>query len=295
MVALAGFASTSSLLASVPSFVRQCEAVMPDRNSVGVYGDSGLAYLLSERRVVDLPGIYSPELFDGRWPVGQLEILKNEPVTRFDYWLLNPSEVEKDIGFKLEKNCGRQLSVGPNGMELLRADWSRFDVAGQVPKAPSPQMKLKARVDVAYAKDERNAEYEILPRYGHVNFLGISRWGKLGPREIIECGRLVVGQDEMTIPTEPGKELAIIMRTVDECRAIQNGEFGSTLRIYAFANPLKLNLCVNGVLVGTQSVSLATNAFSDVTFTIPGKFITNERSRIAFCGDHVAYAYWFYQ
>lgn len=294
VAAFASFVRTSRTLAGVPSFVRECEAVMSERKAVGGNAASQVAYCFSDRRVAQLCGIYSPEFFDGRWPEGVLEILKNEPTTRFEYWLSDTHEQEV-IGFKLEKNCGRQLLVGPNGLELLQTDWSRFDTAGQVPKSPQPRMSLKARVDVAYAKDERDAEYEILPRYAHVNFVGISKLGKLGTREIIESGRLVVGQDEMTIPTKPGRDLSIVMRTGDECKAFQDGEFGSTLRTYAFANPLKLNLQVDGVPAGMGEAQLATNAFSDVTFTIPGKFITKERSRIAFCGDHVAYAYWFYQ
>ena len=188
---------------------------------------------------------------------------------------------------------GEQIIVGPLSFELQKADWSRFNAAARAPVALKGS--LRSRVDVAYGTDERKADYEILPSYAHVRFLPILTHAKLGDADLIEGGRLVVGQDEMSVPTVPGKDMFVVMRTIDQCTVVQNGEFIQSSRSVSFANPLKLNLQVDGVPAGMGEAQLATNAFSDVTFTIPGKFITKERSRIAFCGDHVAYAYWFYQ
>lgn len=296
VVSYANFAAASRQMAPVPTFARLCDQTMRPKAAVGTNGHPGMAYFFSDdRRVVNLSGIYSPELFDGEWPVGQFEILKNEPTTRFDYWLVEAAKLERELGFKLEETCGRQMLVGPDGFELMQADWSRLTAAAQSAPPPGTAWTLAARVDVGYAKDERAAAYEILPRYAHVDFLPFLVKGKLGGTPILEGGRLVVGQDEMTVPTHPGRDLVVVLRTGDRCRAIQNGGFSTVERLYAFANPLKLNLQVDGVPAGMGVAQLATNAFSDVTFTIPGKFITKERSRIAFCGDHVAYAYWFYQ
>lgn len=295
VVALASFSGTSRLMAGFASFARQCDEVIPAGASVGTTGYTGIAYFLSERRVVNLPGVYSPELFNGEWLVGQFEILKNEPKTRFDYWQLEAEELDRELGFKLEGTLGRQVLVGPHGHELLLADWSPLTAAAGVSQLPGTAREMKARVDVGYEKEERGADYEILPRYVDVSFAPFLKKGENAGKTIVEGGRLVVGQDEMTIPTVPGKDLTVVMRTGDRCKAVQKSEFTSARRSYEFANPLKLNLQVDGVPAGMGVAPLATNAFSDVTFTIPGKFITKERSRIAFCGDHVAYAYWFYQ
>ena len=266
---------------------------MKPGESVGSIGECGVAYAFSSRRIANVAGIYSPEFFHAEWPVGKFEILKNEPSSRFDYWFLNPAEMDANVGFKTMGVLGEQILVGPQSFELQKADWSRFTAASRAPVAPKGS--LRSRVDVAYEADERKADYEILPRYAHVRFLPILTHAKLGEADLIEGGRLVVGQDEMTVPTVPGKDMFVAMRTTDRCTAVQNGEFIQSPRFFSFANPLRLNLQVDGVSAGLGEATLATNALSDVTFTIPGKFITKERSRIAFCGDHVAYAYWFYQ
>ena len=63
----------------------------------------------------------------------------------------------------------------------------------------------------------------------------------------------------------------------------------------AFANPLKLNVSVDGDVATTVEVSYAANGFSDVSFKIPGMAIKNPVSRIGFLGDHIVGGYWFYQ
>ena len=63
----------------------------------------------------------------------------------------------------------------------------------------------------------------------------------------------------------------------------------------AFSNPLKFHIAVDGNVVDVAEISYATNAFSEVSFKIPGAAIKSPVSRVGFLGDHITFGYWFYQ
>ena len=58
---------------------------------------------------------------------------------------------------------------------------------------------------------------------------------------------------------------------------------------------MTLRILVNGEDAGDISFPVEDGDFCDANFVIPGKFIRQPMSRITFLGEHVAFAYWFYQ
>ncbi len=99
----------------------------------------------------------------------------------------------------------------------------------------------------------------------------------------------------MTVPLEPGKNTMVVMRTYPQKVEKRTEDGGVIASTYAFANPLKMKVTVDGQDAGMVSVAYSTNGFSDVSFTIPGAAIGKTPCRIAFLGDHIAAGYWFYQ
>ena len=273
----------------------RCAMEMPKGASVGTWGSVGIAYELPQRRVAHLTGIYSPEFLGSRAIAGKFEILKNEPETRFDYWFCQTSDKVSHYCGKPEIVAGETVLSSPPGFELRKADWSAYDAAMIVPKSPTPGLKLTARLDVAYEKDEKAFGYEPLPRDDYPLFAPFHIVGKLNGTNIVEGGRFLLGGDAMTVPLQPGRDVHVIMRTALKCTAVVERELGVPRSDFTLKSPMTLKVLVDGEDAGDVSFPVADGDVADATFVIPGRFVTTSMPRLAFLGEHVAFGYWFYQ
>lgn len=289
IVLMAIFHSTSAASDRLYEFAKECEGTMRGTASVGCYGICGAAYSLAERRVAHIPGVYS-RTFSGGRPEGKFETLKNEPDTRFEYWLLSDAEDLRELEGRKDQCLGPQLLAGPDGYELRLARWDAFKNAATPPPAPEGK-RLVARVDIGYWRDEKAANYRVFDRYRRPKDFVFTEFGKLNGTDIVECGRLVVGADEMTVPLATGRETTVVMRTLPERAFSING-----LELkYGFKSPLALCVEADGEEACDVFVPYAEKDFSDASFTIPGAAIQKSPCRLRFNGDHIACAYWFYQ
>lgn len=270
-------------------FAKECEGTIRGTASVGGFGSCGAAYGLSPRRIAHLSGIYSRDFLKGK-PSCKLETLKNEPKTRFEYWLLNGARDFTEPEDKKDAYLGPQLLTGPDGYELRFAKWDAFANAA-TPPAATEGKRLVARVDIGYWRDEEAANYRVFDRYRRPKDFVFTEFGKLNGTNIVECGRLVVGADEMTVPLAVGRETTVVMRTLSEREFSING-----LELkYGFKSPLALCVEADGEEACDVFVHYAEKDFSDASFTIPGAAIQKSPCRLRFNGDHIACAYWFYQ
>lgn len=273
-------------------FIRECEHVLPPHASIGGWGNCGVVYHLSPRRFAHICGIYSPEFQTEPHQAHSIAVLKYEPQNRFDYWFgessgLNFVSSDKDV------LLGEAVAVGPNGLELRKARWEAWNVA---PLHVPSNLTLVASLRPAYVKDERLFSYEVIDRYGRPPTVPFIRTDTLEGRKLIECGRVLVGGDEMSIPLSTNRDLHVVMRTLPRQTADSySGGGGLRSDEYAFKNPLVIRLRVDSQDLGPTRLSYATNGFSDVSFTIPAAAITKSPSRISFLGDHITCGYWFYQ
>lgn len=283
------FCQACSYVDSTRLFAKDCETLMPKGASVGGI-PCGLAYFFSDRRLANMSGIYSPEFAPQDIPEN-IERLRNVSELRFDYWLVC-SDLVSIIGRPAAERLGEVLLPGPSGMTLMKADWSMFNSNG----AKSVDDKeCVARVDVGYAVDEADASYNVFARWGYPLFDRIVQFGKLGDKEVIDVGRVVLGGDEMTVPLKPGEDVIVVMRTWPRHSLIRSSSLVNETIDCVFSNPLRFNIAVDGKVVDTPEISYSTNGFSDVSFKIPGSSIHNTLSRIGFLGDHITFGYWFYQ
>lgn len=286
------FHSNSHDASLVRDFGRQCEIVMPRGASVGGFSRCGVAYDFSDRRFAHLSGIYSPE-FNVREPLSVIEILKHEPETRFDYWIYKP---DAGLGPEFMMACSESVATGPIGWELRKSKWDIFGNLDSVQDCVS-NMHCVARVDVGYEKDEKAMSYRVENRYERMPYDLVLKIGSgsSNGQKMIEVARMVAGLDEMNVPLEIGKDAKVVMRTFSSCKVVSRGAFLKESVAYEIANPARLNLSVNGVIVGEVSYSCSTNGFSDVVFSIPKSAITASPCSVAFLGDHITCGYWFYQ
>ena len=286
---------TSSETDLLRAFAANCERIMEPGRTIGTWGDCGIAYEMRGRKVAHLGGIYSPEYMVNEPPFGVYEILKNEPETRFEYFMYNPSADDTGLSFNpLDAFCS-QILVGPFGYELRKMAWSCFDAAGRAPAPSRPGLSLVARVDVGYDPDERKHGYENLPRYDMTPLPPFVVWGECKGTKMIEVARIVFGSDAMTVGVEPGKDLHVVMRTWPSHKTTIRGGFGARSVTYCFSNPLRIGVLVDGEDAGTRDFAIGDNGFSDIEMSIDGRLIKDNSVRLEFLGDHIACSYWFWQ
>lgn len=277
------------------SFYTRCETVLPTGASLGGFGNAACAHWLSPRRFAHLSGIYSMD-FNVKETVSAMEVLKREPTTRFDSWLCDNSVESQAVGPSFAEIFSETQLLGPCGLSLRKPDWTVFDAGAVAPSPRQQGLSLRARVDVGYEPDERNAEYEAISDYCERSPDAAFRVDMLGGVKIADVGRVLRGGDEMTVKgLVPGRDLHVLMRTVAAQRAVTHHANGSSADDYGFASPLSLFVVVDGQTVRQVHCELPDSGFSDVNFVIPGAAISSDAVRIGFIGGHAAFGYWFYQ
>lgn len=295
VVFLCVFGVSASASDSVRAFAARCDAEMPAGCSAGVWGNCGLAYEMSSRRVAHLSGIYSPAYLRAKSIAGKFEILKNEPENRFDYWVVRVSDYASHYLDKVEEVAGSVVYAAPPGLELRKADWAAYDAGRAEPQVPAPGLSLSASVDVAYWRDEQAAGYEQLTRDDYPLFAPFHAIGKIGGKTMIDAGRFLLGGDSMTVALKPGCDVHVVMRTALKCKALVERELGHQSGEFSLKSPMTLKVLVDGADAGDVSFDVGEGEMSDAVFTIPGRFVAHSNVRISFLGEHVAFAYWFYQ
>lgn len=287
------FHATSQESEALTAFARQVELLLPPKASVGTIGNCGLAYNFSDRRLAHLAGIYSPE-FRSKNVYANLERLKWDPSLRFDYWI-HDAEDDYCRGF-FEAQGEAMVLGGPNGLSVYRADWAPFDNAAVVHASVPSGQTLRFRVDVGCDTEEKQAGYEIVPRYNEKPYGIFQRVADLSGRPAVDHGRVICGADEMFAPLEPGRDCTVVLRTLSSARTATPSRLGPRpVREFKFASPLKIEVHVDDRPIGVQELTVSERGFSDVVLTIPGAALTRPVSRIAFAGEHIACCYWFYQ
>jgi len=272
-------------------YFQEVDRHVPDSASLGSGGWCGAAYLLGNRRIANLGGVYSPE-FAARKMAGVVEILKNEPAVRFDYWLLSPEDRFPSV---VMDTMGSTEIPGPAAFEFRRTDWKAFDVALTEPMVSN--CTLRCRVDVGYEREMSRARYEVVSCYGMTPFEPLVVAADLRGATAVDTGLMVVGYDEMDVTNlTPGKEVLVVIRTMDAVDVCGADSFGSGFKTkYSFKGPMGLHLSVDGREVACCHAHIEKKGFTDIVLKLPGRFVTDSRHRIGIHGDHPAFCYWFYQ
>ncbi len=293
-VSICHYKHVSSIANRLHLFGEEIDKSLPSTASVATFSTCGIAYELGSRPFHHLYGFYSP-IFSIKTKSAAFEILKNDPASRFDYWILSPEQSET-IPSRFHTTCyGENILTGPDGYEVRRADWSIFDHARSPHVKVPPNKHLVCRVDVGHEEDEETVHYEVVDRYGRPSAAPFIVIDNISGKPALDVARLVVGGDAMTLPLQPQKETLVVMRTYPKHTQSYEHLGNNISSTYAFANPLKINVTVNDKAVPPISVTYATNGFSDISFMLPGSAIEQSPCRLTFLGDHITAGYWFYQ
>ncbi len=256
------------------------------------------AYGLPGHRLVHLSGLYSPDLLTFA-PVLNLERVKHHPEWRFDYWSLSSEQV-MFANTKIGALCGPIEVLGVDGSNMRRARWDGFDRAllpADSGRLAQEGWRLTDRLDVGYPEDEKRCEYTSYSRFHRAEYEPFGLAGGEGTNDVFEVGRVVLGCDNMTVRLRPGRPVRVVLRTAAKAETEMRIGALQMKKMFTFDSPLKLRVHVDGAEVGVFALPLSTNetAFSEIQLTLPAEKIRQAATRLTLYGDHVAFAYWFYQ
>jgi len=282
-------------------FAQQASRLLPAEASVGG-ATCNMAYFMGDRRFFHFYGIYTPDLFckdriDSAETVERLCHCRN---LRPDYLITSRPDPVLEFEEKDISQFARSIFSGPNGFELRMTDWRIFDSSLVAPEAPTGCV-LQASVDVGYEADERARQFVVVDRWNRLPGAPFVRIGKSRGREIVECGRAVVGTVEMSIPLKPGRDAVLVVRSAKNLTAaFHDGAFNQTTEFEMDVRHPAFNVTVDGVETFHRHVEEMDpgekdDVFVEFRLTIPGYAFTRSESRISLEGDHAPCCYWFYQ
>jgi hypothetical protein len=121
---------STAMIAAQREFVKTVNRDLPPSSRVGTDGSAWAAYDLTHHTVHNIYGILSPEFVNPESERAAIEVLRHEPATRFDFWLINAPNMS---GQSYSVFIGPPLDVqvplfgSRSVLSLHRADWSSID------------------------------------------------------------------------------------------------------------------------------------------------------------------------
>lgn len=287
-------------LATQREFVRRVNDALPEGSRIGTEATFYAAYDLTRHKVLNIWGLVSPEfVYSDRSAAVNVEVLREEPQTRFDYWIVNATNVTREwyspfIGEPIDAQL--PLFSPTVTMVVHRADWSSLE-ASHEPRSPIVKSQLAGlelvdELNIGYVPHEKRSDYEVSTRVPGAYLPAMSETLKLGEQSVTEAGRVVLGGESMTLRAQPGRDVVMVLRT----SMLGRIKKGSGEQRFGLESHVSLKVWVDEEEAGEFSLLLKDAAeFTEVAFRIPGELIHGEQSRIRVVGDHISYAYWFYQ
>ncbi|MCF7854420.1 MAG: hypothetical protein K9N51_06460 [Candidatus Pacebacteria bacterium] len=300
------YAEECRKLRSRIEFTKQLRPLIEPCGRVGFLGAVGLSYYLPQSFPINMPGVVTPELVgNGRSStILNVETLKHEPELRPGVWLV---ENRYARGGVLTPVCGAKIAEdvtafeGGRNVACFEADWGVLDAAQSPLSATAKSFvdggwMLVDTLDVGYAVDEEAADYGTCVRVPGVSIKECMATGSLGGSQLLDVGRVVIGYERFRVKVIPGQALRVVLRTgakVDTSVAVCDGR--RKITGLQLAERPTLRVVVNGEAEDFELRLHTDQAFTEVCFEIPGVNVTSDVLDLTVGGDHVSYAYWFYQ
>lgn len=280
-------------------FLTQLNTSLPANNGIGTMGGSGLQYYVKDHEIHNLFGITSPAfIYKGRpdyyW-FKALETIKHEPEHAFSYWLLRNNQ-EQEHPFNLF--CKSVLAAGTDHLnlyqpKLIETDWSALKITA--PAGPQPAEMLVGTLDIGYDPHEKKYQYSTYSRIPKKRLsYGVTSL-PMDSLPVAEVGLMIAGYEVFIMPdVEVSRDLHVVLRTGTRLDFIvfEDAPHSATVDV---ASPLRLNVLVDGQSLPPLEFSLEEKGYSEISFTIPARYLTHPQPEIVVGGDHISYAYWFYQ
>jgi hypothetical protein len=150
-------------------------------------------------------------------------------------------------------------------------------------------------LDIGYEKHRIEYGYETYCRLSDVKLgYGICTHPLGSLEAYTEVGFPVIGYEAFTLEVDPSKDLTLLLRTGKKLKALIRTQ-GAIETTPQFSSPLQLNVMVNDQQAKRSSHDLKDTGYTEIAITIPHQDLDDTTAEIVVGGDHISFAYWFYQ
>ena len=120
--------------------------------------------------------------------------------------------------------------------------------------------------------------------------------GECDGTRLVDVGRPVIGWADMRVRLKPGADAVVVVRMAAKAEGVRANMYAPAEKM-SLKKETRLNVFVDGEQVASVQATLddGDGKFSEVAFRIPGSAIKGDTSLVQIFGDHLAFAYWFYQ
>ena len=288
------------------AFAKSIGEKFPASTRFCITDGAGLNYFMPNHKVYNPHGITSPGFFQ-KSSVGlekTIDLLKHHPELRFEYWIITDEFIRNNgwirpfVGNKAMEDTDTAL-ITDNALRVYEATWDTIETGHDPHLMENMLENLEEidRLDIGYHTDEDAHDYTAISRMRNTFFTPIATTGKLGEKMYSETGRTIHGSESFMIRNiQPGHPVTLILRTGRTAEGL--ALFGKNVVRNSktnLKNELALHLLVDGEEVPCHPVRISENGFSEVALVIPGDRLSKTTAKIELVGDHISYAYWFYQ
>jgi hypothetical protein len=287
-------------------FAQHIDTQIDSSKSIGSVRGGGLAFYMPERKSYNLYGVNSPDFFDedSGLLLKLIDRVKHRPDLRFDYWLApinftnENTWAEPFFGELVMSDTDSSLG-NPDALCLFKAVWTTLE-NGNTPKETYIEPMKWACIDsldIGNLQQERNHAYSSTIRLRNLKLPLTAKNAKLADNEYSENGRIVLGGEAFTIHSlTPHKAARIVLRTSKTVEGTcYKGSSLARITGLEMNDTLKLSARVNSVEIPLQPFKLRGSEFEELIFDLPAEAITATTCRVEIIGDHISFAYWFYQ
>jgi len=283
-------------------FCMQVARVLPRGTRIGLYDEYHFAAWLDGLRPVAMAGIFTPGI-----PVddpGNIEYLKHHKEMRFPAMIVSGPTAGRWIS-RIE---GRKLPVpsplvSPGRPVPRLCETSLEALENAVRPVCLPQiasasvLELSDRLDVGFAEDEARCGYEVGCRQPGLEMMPFAVTATCSGMPVCEVGRAIAGWEEFRVRAKPGKDMLMIMRIGGRAFIETRCPTGVLERDIGIASGALIGIAANGAPLESviASVDEHSENMKEVTVRIPGGLIRGPLVHFLISGDHLSYAYWFYQ
>jgi hypothetical protein len=273
----------------------------------GSTAGGGINYSMPGHKVYNLWGVTAPDFFvsqDGMQLQRLVDHLKHHPELRFDYWISTEHFLEEApwlkplVGSMVLQDTDTAI-ISDKAYGVYEPRWETFE-GGGLPVTlgdATAALTLVDALDVGYIPHETGHDYATALRLKNARVPLIASTAALGSETYSETGRIVLGSESFTVHSaRPGSPLLVVLRTGRQTGGdLIFGRQHMAINRLELNEKLKLRLFVDEREVPCPEADISGDGFREIAFRIPAEYIQSDRPRLTVVGDHVSFAYWFYQ
>jgi hypothetical protein len=268
---------------------------------------SGIHFNLPRHKVYNLSGISTPAFFvpyDGMHYHRLIDQLKHQPQLRFDYWICTEEFIDSTpwiaplVGELVMQDTDTAI-IGNKAFGIYKTIWDTLD-GGAEPRLLGDRLKdltLIDRLDIGHIQHEADHDYAYDIRIKNAAIPTMAATDKLGSRDYSEAGRIILGSESFNVHGAwENKPLVLVLRTGRQTQgSIYFDQQYTSINKLELNDELVLRVFVDEIEVPCPPLDISGDGFKEVAIEIPAQYIQRIHPRITVVGDHVSFAYWFYQ